>query len=152
MAFRLTIVNARPLLRSVILTSIEARASFSVNRTVKGSGNPFKTMLQAWKYTLPAFVVPFMFTVHPSGLGLLLQAPASDVIKVLITAVLGLGAMASGINAWLFRRTTAIERAALIAAGILLIYPSTALDLVAVGIVGAVVAAQLFVKPAAQTP
>lgn len=114
-------------------------------------GNPFKTMLQAWKYTLPAFVVPFMFTVHPAGMGLLLQAPASDVIKVLITAILGLGSMASGINAWLFRRTTLLERGALILAGILLIYPATSLDLAAVGILGAVIASQLLLKPATQT-
>lgn len=115
-------------------------------------GNPFKTMLMAWKYTLPAFVVPFMFTVHPDGMGLLLKAPAADVVKVLITAMVGLGAMAAGINAWLIRRTTPLERLALILAGILLIYPATTLDLVAVGIVGVVVAAQLLVKPAAQTP
>jgi len=114
-------------------------------------GNPFKTMLQAWKYTLPAFVVPFMFTVHPAGMGLLLQAPAADVIKVLITATLGLAAMACGISAWLFRRTTLLERGALILAGILLIYPATSLDLAAVGILGAVIASQLLLKPAPQT-
>jgi len=114
-------------------------------------GNPFKTMLQAWKYTLPAFVVPFMFTVHPAGMGLLLQAPAADVIKVLITATLGLAAMACGISAWLFRRTTLLERGALILAGILLIYPATSLDLVAVGILGAVIASQLLLRPATQT-
>ncbi|MBI2246625.1 MAG: hypothetical protein HYY39_01525 [Armatimonadetes bacterium] len=73
-------------------------------------------------------------------------------VKVLITAMVGLGAMAAGINAWLIRRTTPLERLALILAGILLIYPETTLDLVAVGIVGVVVAAQLLVKPAAQAP
>lgn len=114
-------------------------------------GNPFKTMLQAWKYTLPAFVVPFMFTVHPAGMALLLKAPPLDVIKVLITAMLGLAAMAAGINAWFIRRTTPVERAALIAAGILLIYPATALDLIAIGIVAAVVAMQTLTKPVAQT-
>jgi TRAP transporter 4TM/12TM fusion protein len=115
-------------------------------------GNPFKTMLQAWKYTLPAFVVPFMFAIHPAGMGLLLQAPALDVIKVLIPAILGLCAMASGINGWMFRRTTLLERAALIIAGILLIYPATAFDLIAVGILGTVIASQLLLKPATETP
>ena len=109
-------------------------------------GNPFKTMLLAWKYTLPAFVVPFMFTVHPDGLGLLLKAPAADVVKVLITATIGLAAMASGINGWLLRRTTVLERVALIIAGLLLIYPATAPDLVAVAMVGAVLAFQLVTK------
>ena len=114
-------------------------------------GNPFKTMLLAWKYTLPAFVVPFMFTVHPAGMGLLLKAPAIDVIKVLITAIIGLAAMASGISGWLLRRTTVLERVALVAAGVLLIYPATALDLIAVAMVGAVFAFQLLAKPLATT-
>ena len=116
-------------------------------------GNPFRTMLLAWKYTLPAFVVPFMFTVHPDGIGLLVQAPAADVIRVSITAVIGLAAIASGINAWLFRRTTLLERIVLIAAGTLLIYPETSLDLIAVGLIGAVLAMQLLIRrPAVQVP
>ena len=36
-------------------------------------GDPYKTTLQAWKYTLPAFLVPFMFVLDPAGLGLLLM-------------------------------------------------------------------------------
>ena len=30
-------------------------------------GNPFRTMMLTWKYTLPAFVVPFVFTLSPAG-------------------------------------------------------------------------------------
>ena len=32
-------------------------------------GNPFRTMMLTWKYTLPAFVVPFAFTLRPEGPG-----------------------------------------------------------------------------------
>ena len=39
-------------------------------------GNPLRTTMLSWKYTAPAFVVPFVFTIDPRGLGLLLQAPA----------------------------------------------------------------------------
>ncbi len=35
-------------------------------------GNPFQTMMLTWKYTLPAFLVPFVFTLTPSGSGILL--------------------------------------------------------------------------------
>jgi hypothetical protein len=42
-------------------------------------GNPLRTTMLSWKYTAPAFVVPFAFTIDPRGLGLLLQAPAGDV-------------------------------------------------------------------------
>jgi TRAP transporter 4TM/12TM fusion protein len=113
-------------------------------------GNPFKTMLLAWKYTLPAFVVPFMFTVHPAGMGLLLKAPPADVAKVLITAIAGLAALAAGINGWAIRKTTLLERAALIIAGTLLIYPAASLDIFAAALVAGVLALQLLLKPAAQ--
>ena len=38
-------------------------------------GDPYRTTMQSWKYTLPAFVVPFMFVLDPAGVGLLLKAP-----------------------------------------------------------------------------
>ncbi|HVH27350.1 MAG TPA: TRAP transporter fused permease subunit, partial [Vicinamibacterales bacterium] len=36
-------------------------------------GNPFRTMMVTWKYTLPAFLVPFVFTLRAEGMGILLQ-------------------------------------------------------------------------------
>jgi TRAP-type uncharacterized transport system fused permease subunit len=36
-------------------------------------GSPLATTMQAWKYTLPAFVVPVIFCLSPDGLGLLLR-------------------------------------------------------------------------------
>ena len=38
-------------------------------------GDPYRTTLQAWKYTLPAFLVPFVFVLDPQGIGLLLKIP-----------------------------------------------------------------------------
>ena len=38
-------------------------------------GDPYRTTLQSWKYTLPAFVVPFVFVLDPAGVGLLLKTP-----------------------------------------------------------------------------
>ena len=38
-------------------------------------GDPYKTTMQAWKYTLPAFLVPFVFVLDPQGVGLLLKIP-----------------------------------------------------------------------------
>ena len=114
-------------------------------------GNPFKTMLMAWKYTLPAFIVPFMFTVHPDGMGLLLQAPVADVIRVSITSIIGLATVAAGINGWLLRKTTLLERIVLVIAGILFIYPTSSPDFIAAVMVAAVVAFQTLTKPAPQT-
>ena len=91
-------------------------------------GDPYKTTLQAWKYTLPAFLVPFVFVLDPQGLGLLLQIPAGgswvDVVMITVKAAVGLGALACAAQGWAFRRTTALERVLLTLAGLFLIFPS----------------------------
>jgi TRAP-type uncharacterized transport system fused permease subunit len=38
-------------------------------------GQPLPHTMQAWKYTMPAFLVPFVFVCDPLGVGLLLQVP-----------------------------------------------------------------------------
>jgi len=105
-------------------------------------GDPYRTTLQAWKYTLPAFLVPFAFVLDPSGVGLLLKGSPLDVIRVTVTAFIGIAALACGVQGWMLRRTTPLERLMLIVAGILLVYPAAAADLVGMGLVLAAVALQ----------
>jgi len=91
-------------------------------------GDPYKTTLQAWKYTLPAFLVPFVFVLDPQGLGLLLKLPPDgtwvDIVMVTLKSAVGLGALACAAQGWALRRTTALERTALTAAGLFLVFPS----------------------------
>ncbi|MBL8704897.1 MAG: TRAP transporter permease [Rhodospirillales bacterium] len=91
-------------------------------------GNPYKTTLQSWKYTMPAFIVPFAFVLEPQGVGLLLKLPKGgdwmDIAEVAISATLGILALAAGLQGWLLRKTSTIERALLIVAGILFVMPA----------------------------
>src|SRR6187397_2138735 len=91
-------------------------------------GDPYKTTMQAWKYTLPAFLVPFVFVLDPQGLGLLLKLPKDgswiDVVEISIKTALGLGALAMAAQGWSLRITTLSERSLLILAGLLLVFPS----------------------------
>ena len=80
-------------------------------------GNPFKTMMLTWKYTLPAFLVPFVFTLDPRGMGALLQAPLVDVVWTSVTAALGGVALAAGFGGWLVRAAGVTERALSIVGG-----------------------------------
>jgi len=109
-------------------------------------GDPYKTTMMSWKYTLPAFVVPFMFTVHPNGVGLLLKGPWTNIILTNLTAFIGVGALAAGMSGWLIRKTTWVERPLLIAAGFILIYPSTAADVLGIALVAAVAIWQWYTK------
>jgi len=91
-------------------------------------GDPYRTTLQAWKYTLPAFLVPFVFVLDPQGLGLLLKLPPGgswvDIVEITVKTALGLGALAAACQGWALRRTTGLERGLLIVAGLLLVFPS----------------------------
>jgi TRAP-type uncharacterized transport system fused permease subunit len=85
-------------------------------------GNPFKTMILTWKYTLPAFVVPFVFTLRPEGAGLLLRGPWSSVAESSFTAAAGIAALAATFGGWIRGPLRAGERAALAGSGLLLLY------------------------------
>ena len=93
-------------------------------------GNPFKTMMLTWKYTLPAFLVPFAFTLSPEGLGVLLQAPLADIASTVLTAAVGVVALAMGLGGWLRQEATMPERILAVVGGLLLFYAATATDLV----------------------
>jgi TRAP-type uncharacterized transport system fused permease subunit len=105
-------------------------------------GNPYKTTLYAWKYTLPAFIVPFMFTLDPKGVGILLKGPVGDVIWTTITAFIGIAALAGGVENWFLKKTVIYERIMLIAAGLLLVYPIAFYDAVGLGLMILVIISQ----------
>jgi TRAP-type uncharacterized transport system fused permease subunit len=92
-------------------------------------GNPFRTMMLTWKYTLPAFLVPFIFTLSPEGLGVLLQAPLQTIIITTLTAALGVVALAVGLGGWLWRAANRPERVLATLGGLLLFYASPLTDL-----------------------
>ena len=101
-------------------------------------GNPFRTMMLTWKYTLPAFLVPFVFTQSAEGMGILLQAPLSDVLRSTLTAAIGISALAMGLGGWLRRAATLPERVGATAGGLLLVYASPVTDLLGIALFGAV--------------
>ena len=105
-------------------------------------GDPYRTTLHAWKYTMPAFLVPFAFVLRPEGVGLLLHGGALEIVRVTAFAAAGIAALACGVQGWMFRRTTWPERLALVGAGLLLLYPGTGLELSGLALGAAVVALQ----------
>jgi TRAP transporter 4TM/12TM fusion protein len=94
-------------------------------------GNPFKTMMVTWKYTLPAFIVPFMFTLNrDSGINLLAQGETRDIIMATATACLAIFALVAAVGGWIVRPCTWIERGMLLVASGLLFYTGTTQDLI----------------------
>jgi len=104
-------------------------------------GDPYKTTLQCWKYTVPAFLLPFMFVLDTNGQGLLLMGSTKalatanwlSIAEVTVTAALGIAAIAAGFQGWAWLKTTWVERMLFIVSGFALVYPSTTSD--AIGVV-----------------
>ena len=110
-------------------------------------GNPFKTMMLTWKYTLPAFLVPFAFTLSPAGLGVLLQAPLTDIVRTVATAAVGILALAMGLGGWLRQEATRVERTVAVAGGLLLFYATVLTDVIGAALFVAAIAMHLARTP-----
>jgi TRAP transporter 4TM/12TM fusion protein len=115
--------------------------------------DPYRTTFQAWKYTLPAFVVPFAFILDPQGVGLLLTLPKGgtpwDIAWITFKTCMGLLAFAAAAQNWALRQNTVIERILFGLAGSLLVFPSlldapleaiAGVDIPEPGLVGLVIA------------
>jgi TRAP transporter 4TM/12TM fusion protein len=117
-------------------------------------GDPYKTTLQSWKYTVPAFLVPFMFVLDPAGQGLLLMGSTKalaaanwwSIAQVSLTAAVGVASLAAGFQGWALKKTTLLERWMFIVAGFALVYPGLTADLIGFGLVLATLLLQKFRK------
>ncbi|HET7729203.1 MAG TPA: TRAP transporter fused permease subunit [Usitatibacter sp.] len=89
--------------------------------------DPYKTTLQAWKYTMPAFVVPFFFVLDPLGTGILLNLPKGatwgEVSWVIGLAFFAIAALAAGLQGYIVQKLNALERVLLLAGGLLVVTP-----------------------------
>jgi TRAP-type uncharacterized transport system fused permease subunit len=115
-------------------------------------GRPFQTMMLTWKYTLPAFVFPFAFTLSPQGMGLLMQGSPFEILLATATAALGVLALAAGFGGWILGRAGPLERALAIAAGLLLSYAGTFADLAGLVLFAASIGIHLLTRRGARAP
>jgi TRAP transporter 4TM/12TM fusion protein len=106
-------------------------------------GSPFKTMMLSWKYTLPAFLVPFAFTTDPAGVGLLLKGSIVVIGWEFLLGAAGVLALASAIGGWMFQSVTTAEKMLLGVAGVLLFFGvGTIIQIIALGVLVAVAVKQ----------
>lgn len=106
-------------------------------------GEPFATMMQAWKYCLPAFLVPFMFCLSPEGVGLLLQGEWAQIAWTLLTACIAVAALAAALGGWILREANLSERVVAAAAGLALFYADPWFDAAGLALAAAAVGAHV---------
>ncbi|MGI6436765.1 MAG: TRAP transporter permease [Sphaerochaeta sp.] len=107
--------------------------------------NQTKTSLIAVKLGLTGFILPFFFLNNP----ILLIGSTPDVsvlvtIRAVITSSIGAVALSAGLQGYLLRNLAIIERGLLIISGLLFIEPGLITDLIATGILIALLLLQYF--------
>ncbi|MGH3657270.1 MAG: TRAP transporter large permease subunit, partial [Micromonosporaceae bacterium] len=122
-------------------TALSAVAAAAITR-----GNAFQTMMQTWKYTLPAFLVPFAFVLAPSGEALLGLGSLGDVL--LATAVAALAVVALGVvtGGWLLGPARWPERLLAAVAAVVLLYLEPVAAVVGTVVLAAAVGLHLLLR------
>ena len=106
--------------------------------------NPMKTAMQATKLAIGAFIVPYVFALNPAML--FIDTTAGEVILIVVTSLIGMFGVASGLEGFMLRKAAWWERLLSIAGGLLLIYPGLITDAVGFGLVGLVMVIQILEK------
>jgi TRAP transporter 4TM/12TM fusion protein len=84
-------------------------------------GRPVRTMWLTWKYTLPAFLVPFVVVLSPQGVGLLLEGGVGTVVVAALAGAAAVAALAVVTGAWLAGPAGRPERALFAVAAVALL-------------------------------
>jgi len=88
-------------------------------------GNPFRAMMHAWKYSLPAFLVPFFFSASATGANLLiLGASTGGFILAIVSSCSSLFFVSLGIVGYMWDTLHTVDRVLLIlAAAVMAVIP-----------------------------
>lgn len=122
-------------------------------------GKPWPTMFMAWKYCMPAFLVPFMFTLTIDGASLLLLLPKTGQVAdevalafqpawyetfaaggwftiaiTFLTSCVAVGALAVAFGGWLFQKANLVERVIMAIAGLAMLYADLGSDTIGFGL------------------
>ncbi|MDQ4039964.1 MAG: TRAP transporter fused permease subunit [Actinomycetota bacterium] len=115
-------------------------------------GNPNKTMLMTWKYTLPAFLVPFAFVLAPAGAGLIADAPFGQTVLVTVISGVAVAALAVVTGKWLLGPAGPVERILCLVGAFFLLYLETTTVLVGFGLLVAAIVVHLLTRKSHPTP
>jgi TRAP-type uncharacterized transport system fused permease subunit len=88
-----------------------------------------KTGVNATKLAIAAFIVPYIFAYSPAMLFVDVTS-VFQVVQIVISALLGIFGVAAALNGFLFRPIPKWMRLTLIAAGLAMMIPGSATDVV----------------------
>lgn len=103
--------------------------------------NPMKTGIAATKLAVAAFLVPYIFVMNPAMLLINIQ-PVSAILMI-VTSLIGIIGVSSGIMGYLITNMTWWERIIFVVGGILMVDPGRITDLIGLALIAAGVVLQL---------
>lgn len=101
--------------------------------------NPMTTGYIACRLGLAAFLLPYMFIYGPA---ILMKGDPLDIVLAAISGVVGIFALAAGLQGYLFQRLVVWQRIVLLIAAVLLIKPGLMTDIVGYCLMGLVLLVQ----------
>ncbi|WP_043532685.1 TRAP transporter permease [Litchfieldella xinjiangensis] len=95
--------------------------------------NAMGTSVASFKIGLAAFIVPFMFFYSPA---MLMEGSALQILRVGLTATLGIVLLSATVQAWFFGPVKAWQRVVMLAGALCLIYGGIYTDLIGLAVGG----------------
>ncbi len=106
--------------------------------------NPMKTGITATKLAIAAFIVPYIFCMNPQML--LIDVTVFGMIQIILTSLIGLFGVSSGVEGYLIKSMNVFERIVIAVGGLMMMVPGTASDFIGVALFALVVVLQIIGK------
>ena len=108
-----------------------------------GNADQNKTGIKAFLFGIVAYIVPFMFVLSPT---LLAQGSLFEIVKSVLTALIGVYALAAGVAGYLKGHLALLMRLVVFAGGILLVNSGLVTDLIGIALIALVLGYQILMK------
>lgn len=105
------------------------------------NSNPLKTGINATRLAITAFIIPYIFAFNPKML--FIDATVFEVVLIVVTSVMGIVALSSALEGYMFRKLKAVEIICLVIGGMLMIYPGHVTDAIGFVITAAIIVMQV---------
>ncbi len=102
--------------------------------------NPMKTGINASRLAIAAFIVPYIFALNPAML--FIDTNAIGVIQIIVTSLIGIFAVAAGLEGFVFKDMPMWQRLISAAGGLCLIYPGLATDIIGLAVIALILVPQ----------
>ncbi|GHU56039.1 hypothetical protein FACS189442_4250 [Spirochaetia bacterium] len=130
-------MNAVIASRVADITPPVALAAYAGAAIAKAS--PIKTGITATRLAITAFIIPYIFVLNPAMLFVFPNpgdpANALKVVQIIITSLIGMWGIASGIEGYMFKHMPPIERIMALVGGLGLIDPGFVTDIAGIGLI-----------------